>query len=298
MVPVVADRRCRNQALRERAARILSRGVEKRRQLRERAVGVLPMARPLHRDLLVRPRARPHRHGGADGLEVEEVARPREGGQLRGGRGVEFGLATRLWRARSAGDLRASADRAARRAGRRSHRRATAARAWNCWAAAPPDTRKLSGAQNARNSHSKGSCHWRPTAMSGIGPARSRCASAIHAGICSCSGTTAVGHVGVRKEAAVVAVPRIDERVVDVGELDALDIESRTARHPGLDRGVGDVGVPHLGRGLHLDHPVAAVVADEDVGAHQDVRAAQRGLEQRDVAGLRQGIGRSRAART
>jgi hypothetical protein len=98
------------------------------------------------------------------------------------------------------------------------------------------------------------------------------------------------GHVGVREKPTVVAIPRINEPVVDVSEFDARDVEPRAARHPGLDRGVGDVRILHLGRGLNLDHPVAAVAADEDVGAHQDVRGAQRGLEQRDVARLRKGF--------
>jgi hypothetical protein len=43
-----------------------------------------------------------------------------------------------------------------------------------------------------------------------------------------------------------------------------------------------------LRRRLDLDHPVAAAAPFEDVGAHEEVAGAQRGLEQRDVAGLRQ----------
>ena len=94
-----------------------------------------------------------------------------------------------------------------------------------------------------------------------------------------------VGDVHVGEEAAVVAAAGIDELVVDVGELGALDGEARAPQHPGLDAGVGDVVVLHPGGALHLDQPAGAAAALQDVGAHEHVGPAQRRLEQRDVAG-------------
>ena len=146
--PVVADGG--DQALGERAARVVvsaCRGTAGRCD--ERAVGILPVARPLHRDLLVRARARPQRHRRPDGLEIEEVARPGEGGELRRGAGRELGLAVggrapdpQVIVARQALD-------AARRAGRRSLRRAIAARACRRGAGASTGYSAASGAQNA-----------------------------------------------------------------------------------------------------------------------------------------------------
>ena len=185
----VADRR--DQRLGERAARIVARPCRGRAAVRQRSVGVLPVARPLHRDLLVRARALPQRHGRAHGLEVDVVARPRERVELRDGRGVQLGRAV----ARRAPDPLVVAARTAgrpeRRAGRRIPRCATGARACRHWAAGRSGTPR-SPARRTRGTRIRtGRCIAARSAMSGMGPARSRCAAAIHSGICSCSGTTA-----------------------------------------------------------------------------------------------------------
>jgi hypothetical protein len=101
-----------------------------------------------------------------------------------------------------------------------------------------------------------------------------------------------VSHVRVSEKTAIVAVARIDEMGVDVGKFDTLDVESGTARHPRLDCRVGHVRVPYFRGGLHLDHPVAAVAADQDVGAHEHIGVTQCWLEQRDVTRFRQHLGR------
>ena len=67
-----------------------------------------------------------------------------------------------------------------------------------------------------------------------------------------------VGDVHVSEEAAIIAAARIDELVLDVGELGALDGEARAPQYQSLDAGVGDVVVLHLGGALHLDQPAGA----------------------------------------
>ena len=94
-------------------------------------------------------------------------------------------------RARSAGGRRGSGGRPARRASLRILRCATGARACRRWAAGRPDTAR-SPARRTRGTRTRTdrctAARWRCPAS---GPARSRCAAAIHSGICSCSGTTA-----------------------------------------------------------------------------------------------------------
>ena len=97
-----------------------------------------------------------------------------------------------------------------------------------------------------------------------------------------------VGHIGIREEAAIVAVTGILEPVIDVRQFDAFDVETRTARHPGLDGDVGEVRVLDLGGSFDLDHPVATVTADENIGPHEYIVTAQRRLEQCNVAGHRE----------
>ena len=116
--------------------------------------------------------------------------------------------------------------------------------------------------RSRRNSHVNGVVHCGPTAIVGH-----RTGEVALRGVDPCGNLVlqrrdGLGDIRVREEAGVVVAAGIHERLVDVGEFESLDGESRAARDPRLDRRIGHLVRPHARRRLHFDHPVGAT-ADE-----------------------------------
>ena len=92
------------------------------------------------------------------------------------------------------------------------------------------------------------------------------------------------------EQTAVVLPPRVDELSVDDGDVEDVQGHARAFDHPGLHGHVGEVVLLEPRCRLHLRHAHASSPALEDIGTHEHALVTERALEERHVAGPREGL--------
>ncbi len=253
----------------------------------QRVRALLDLARPLERQLFVRPGPGPQRHRELDALEVEVVARvgqcAQRGGQLVGQVGLarQRGLvdAHLQWPGQPAGGYVAHVLDALGQQGLDdpAAAREDAEREFRRFGTAIGQERAGKGVGAVRPDAYRGLL-----ARQGIQAARDPARNLAEQGL------DLPGQIHLAQQPAVIAVAGVGEAGVDVGQVDPLDRVAGRADHPGLHRAVGEVVGLDPGRGLHLGEVPGAVDLPEHVGAHQHPAAAEGGLEQRLLRVTRQ----------